>query len=188
MVIAGKPGAKGLSELGEVMQLAFVPEDFDAAVRHWTEVMGVGPFHLMEGIHLEGMRYRGEPTEAAFDLALAYWGDIQIELIRPRDTHPSIYTGEYAEVGGGLHHVCILVDDIEEARRVCGARGAEIVIEGALGDSRVIYVDPGPKNGGGGPGSLVEILQQGESGPGLFAMIKQACEDWDGTEPLRKLG
>jgi len=173
----------GIAGLGEVMQLAFVPEDFDAAVKHWTQVMGVGPFFLMEGIHLEGMKYRGEPTDAVFDLALAYWGDLQIELIRPRDDHPSIYTGKFADVGGGLHHVCILVDDIEEAYRVCGEQGAEIVIEGSLGDSRVIYVDPGQ-----GPGSLVEILQQGEGGPGLFAMIKQAGEGWDGSDPLRKLG
>ncbi|MEM8725462.1 MAG: VOC family protein [Pseudomonadota bacterium] len=172
----------GISELGEVMQLAFVPKDFDAAVKHWTTVMGAGPFFLMEGIHLEGMKYRGEPTDAVFDLALAYWGDIQIELIRPRDDHPSIYSGEYAEVNDGLHHVCILVDDIEEAYRVCRDQGAEIVIEGSLGDSKVIYVDPGS-----GPGGLVEILQQGEGGPGLFAMIKQAGEDWDGSEPLRSL-
>ena len=57
------------------------------------------------------------------------------------------------------------------------------MIEGSLGDSRVIYVDPGQ-----GPGSLVEILQQGEGGPGLFAMIKQAGQGWDGSEPLRRLG
>lgn len=175
--------AKGISELGEIMQLAFVPRDFDAAVAHWTQVMGVGPFFLMEGIHLEGMKYRGAPTQAVFDLALAYWGDIQIELIRPRDDHPSIYSGKYADVGDGLHHVCILVDDIDEAYRICAEQDAEVVIEGALGDSRVIYADPGK-----GPGSLVEILQQGEGGPGLFAMIKQAGEGWDGSEPLRKLG
>mgnify|MGYP005872641859 CR=1 FL=1 len=173
----------GVSELGEVMQLAFVPKDFDAAVKHWTQVMGVGPFFLMEGIHLEGMKYKGEPTDAAFDLALAYWGDIQIELIRPRDNHPSIYSGDYAEVNDGLHHVCILVEDIHEARRVCTEQGAEIVIEGALGDSKVIYVDPGS-----GPGGLVEILQQGADGPRLFAMIKQAGEGWDGSEPVRSLG
>jgi len=182
MAVAGNGAGKGIHELGEVMQLAFVPDDFDAAVKHWTEVMGVGPFYLMEGIHLEGMKYRGQPTDAAFDLALAYWGDIQIELIRPRDDHPSIYRGEYASVGDGLHHVCILVDDIEEAYRVCREQRAEIVIEGALGDSKVIYVDPGR-----GPGSLVEILQQGETGPQLFAMIKQAGENWDGSEPLRSL-
>ncbi|KPP95422.1 VOC family protein [Erythrobacter sp. HL-111] len=183
MVVAGKPDAKGLSQLGEVMQIAFVPEDFDAAVRHWTAVMGVGPFHLLEDVRLEAMRYRGAPSAAAFDLALAYWGDMQVELIRPRDGHPSIYTGEYADVGGGLHHVCILVDDIADARRVCAARGAEVVLEGALGDSRVIYVDPGQ-----GPGSLVEILQQGGEGPRLFAAIKAACAEWDGSEPLRRLG
>ncbi len=173
---------QGIAALGEVMQLAFVPDDFDAAVKHWTQVMGVGPFFLMEGIHLEGMKYRGEPTDAVFDLALAYWGDMQIELIRPRDSHPSIYSGEYGAVSG-LHHVCIVVDDIDEAYRVCGEQGAEVVIEGSLGDSRVIYVDPGE-----GPGSLVEILQQGAGGPDLFAMIKQASEGWDGSNPLRGLG
>lgn len=173
----------GIAGLGEIMQLAFVPEDFDAAVEHWTQVMGVGPFFLIEGIHLDGMKYKGEPTDAVFDLALAYWGDIQIELIRPRDTHPSIYSGDYADVGGGLHHVCILVDDIAETRAVCAAQGAEVIIEGKFGASEVIYVDPGR-----GPGSLVEILQQDKSGPDLFAMIKQAGEGWDGSEPLRPLG
>ena len=172
-----------IAALGEIMQLAFVPEDFDAAVAHWTQTMGVGPFFLIEGIHLDGMKYRGKPTEAVFDLALAYWGDIQIELIRPRDEHPSIYRGEYARVGNGLHHVCILVDDIAEARRVCAEAGAEVVIEGTFGTSQVIYVDAG-----GGPGTLVEILQQAKDGPDLFGMIKAAGIGWDGSEPLRRLG
>lgn len=172
-----------IAALGDIMQLAFVPEDFDAAVAHWTQVMGVGPFFLIEGIHLDGMKYRGAPTDAVFDLALAYWGDVQIELIRPRDDHPSIYRGEYARVGNGLHHVCILVDDIAAARRVCDEAGAEVVIEGAFGTSQVIYVDAG-----GGPGTLVEILQQAKDGPDLFGMIKAAGVGWDGSEPLRKLG
>ena len=48
-----------ISSLGEIMQLAFVPSDFDAAVKYWTEVMGVGPFYLIENIHLDGMKYKG---------------------------------------------------------------------------------------------------------------------------------
>lgn len=172
-----------IASLGDIMQLAFVPEDFDAAVRHWTQTMGVGPFFIIEGIHLEGMKYRGAPTEAVFDLALAYWGDIQIELIRPRDDHPSIYRGEYGATSNGLHHVCILVDDIAEARQVCAEAGAEVMIEGRFGTSEVIYVDAG-----GGPGTLVEILQQAKDGPDLFGMIKAAGIGWDGSEPLRKLG
>lgn len=173
-----------ISALGEVMQLAFVPDDFDAALRHWTEVMGVGPFYLIENIQLEGMRYRGEPTDAVFTLALAYWGDIQIELIRAENDAPSIYSGEYAATQG-VHHVCILVDDIAEARRICAAQGAQVVIEGRFGASEVIYVDPGP-DAGGGPGHLVEILQQSREGPDLFAIIKAASENWDGSDPVRR--
>lgn len=171
-----------ISALGDVMQLAFVPDDFDAAIKHWTEVMGVGPFYLIENIHLDGMKYRGQSTDAAFTLALAYWGDMQIELIKAQDDHPSIYSGEYAATEG-LHHVCMLVDDITEARRMCAAQGAEVVVEGKFGASEVIYVDPGK-----GTGHLVEILQQDTSGPDLFAIIKAASVDWDGSDPVRRFG
>ncbi|MGH6787812.1 MAG: VOC family protein [Novosphingobium sp.] len=173
---------RGLARLGPVMQLAWLPSDFDAALRHWTETMGVGPFFLMENIALEDMRYRGQPTGAIFSLALSYWGDIQIELIRPENDAPSIYTGEYA-VRDRLHHVCLLVEDIADAYAACTEYGAEVLIEAKVGESgAVIYADPG-----GGPGSLVEILQTQPGTAELFGMIKQAAANWDGSDPLRKL-
>ena len=174
---------RGLATLGPVMQLAWLPSDFDAALRHWTQTMGVGPFFLMENIKLGDMRYRGAPTDACFSLALAYWGDVQIELIRPENDAPSIYTGEYA-VRDRLHHVCVLVDDIADAYAICAEQGAEILVEGNVGDSgRVIYADPG-----GGPGSVVEVLQSQPGTAELFRMIKAAGIGWDGSDPLRKLG
>jgi catechol 2,3-dioxygenase-like lactoylglutathione lyase family enzyme len=172
------------SALGPIMQLAWVPADFDAAVRHWTQTMGVGPFFLIENIQLQDFRYRGQPSDAVFSLALAYWGDLQIELIRPENDAPSIYRGEYG-VTDRMHHVCLLVDDIADAYAACAKHGAEIVIEGRVGDSGggVIYADPG-----GGPGSLVEMLQPQPGTADVFAMIKAAGIGWDGREPLRKLG
>jgi methylmalonyl-CoA/ethylmalonyl-CoA epimerase len=173
----------GLAKLGPVMQLAWLPSDFDAALRHWTQTRGVGPFFLMENIKLEDLRYLGEPTDAVFSLALAYWGDVQIELIRPENDAPSIYNGEYA-VRDQLHHVCLLVDDIADAYAACAEHGAKILVEGKVGESgRVIYADPG-----GGPGSVVEILQSQPGTAELFGMIKQAGIGWDGSDPLRKLG
>lgn len=173
----------GLSRLGPVMQLAWLPEDFDAAIKHWTEVMGVGPFFLLENIELANMRYRGAPTAAKFTLALSYWGDVQIELIRPENEEPSIYSGKYA-VRDRLHHVCLLVDDIADAYAACAEMGAEIIVEGDVGDSgKVIYADPGM-----GPGNLVEMLQPQPGTADLFAMIRQTATGWDGTEPVRRLG
>jgi methylmalonyl-CoA/ethylmalonyl-CoA epimerase len=173
----------GLSRLGPVMQLAWLPEDFDAALRHWTEVMGVGPFFLLENIELVNMKYRGTPTKAKFTLALSYWGDVQIELIRPENDEPSIYSGEYA-VRDRLHHVCLLVDNIADAYAACAEMGAAIIVEGDVGDSgKVIYADPGQ-----GPGSLVEMLQPQPGTADLFGMIRQAAAGWDGSEPVRRLG
>lgn len=174
---------QGLARLGPVMQLAWLPQDFDAALDHWTRVMGVGPFFLMENIALDDMRYLGQPTSAVFSLALAYWGDTQIELIRPENDAPSIYNGEYA-VRDRLHHTCLLLDDIADAYAACAAHGAKILVEGKVGDSgHVIYADPG-----GGPGSVVEMLQPQPGTAELFGMMRQAAAVWDGKDPLRKLG
>jgi hypothetical protein len=175
--------AKALTALGPVGQLAYLPTDFDAAVRYWTQTMGVGPFYLLENVALGGMKYRGQPTDAVFSIAIAYWGDVQIELIRAENEAPGIYTGEYA-VTDRLHHICIFVDSIAEARAAAAAVGAEILVEGTVGeDGEVIYVDAG-----GGPGHVIELLQNMTGADAIFQMIKDAGKDWDGSDPLRPLG
>lgn len=171
----------GLSKIGPVMQMAFVPADFDAAIRHWTQVMGVGPFFLIENIVLEDLRYLGDPSNCIFSLALAYWGDMQIELIRQENDAPSIYRDAK---GGALHHTCILTNDMVSAKAIAKESGARILTEAKVGDDgAVIYVDTG-----GGPGSIVEILQPAGGSGALFDMIKAASVNWDGAEPVRTLG
>lgn len=176
-----KPGP--LKALGDIIQMAYLPSDFDAALRYWTETMGVGPFFLLENVQLGEMRYRGQPTASVFSIAIGYWGDIQIELIRPENDAPSIYNGEYG-VKDTLHHICIFVESIADARKACAEIGAEILVEGKVGDSgEVIYVDAG-----GGPGHIVELLQPMAGSEGLFAMMRDAAKDWDGSDPLRLVG
>lgn len=171
----------GIASIGPVMQIAFVPDDFDAALDHWTRVMGVGPFFLLENIRLEEMRYLGAPSDCVFTIALAYWGDLQVELIRQENDAPSIYRDQ--SNGGALHHVCVLTDDIARARRVASEAGAALLVEAKVGaDGAVLYVDSK-----GHPGGIVEILQPASGGEGLFAMIREAARGWDGADPVRRL-
>ena len=171
----------GIAEIGPVMQIAFVPDDFDAALAHWTQVMGVGPFYLLERIVLSDMRYKGEPSSTMFSIALAYWGDMQIELIRQDDASPSIYRD--TRNGGAMHHVCILTDDIAAAQATAAAAGATLLVEGRVGgDGHVIYVETG-----GYPGGIVEILQPASGSSALFDMIREAARGWDGSDPVRRL-
>ena len=59
-----------IAQLGTVMQLAFVPKDFDAALRHWTETMGVGPFFRMSHVTLLNTKHEGLPVEIDFSECL----------------------------------------------------------------------------------------------------------------------
>lgn len=182
MTTAKLPAAP-LTALGPVGQLAYLPSDFDAAVRYWTETMGVGPFYLLPNVALGDCKYKGVPTGAVFSIAIAYWGDVQIELIRAENDEPGLYTGEYA-VKDRLHHICIFVESIAEARAAAAAIGAEVLVEGKVGeDGEVIYVDPGA-----GPGHVIELLQNMTGAAEIFQMIKDAGKGWDGSDPLRVLG
>lgn len=177
------PAPGSLKALGDIMQIAYLPSDFDAALKYWTETMGVGPFFMLQNVQLGEMKYLGEPTDAVFSIAIGYWGDIQIELIRPENDAPSIYSGDYA-VKDRVHHVCLTVKSMAEARRACAEIGAHILVEGKVGESgEVIYVDPGA-----GPGHVVELLQPMEGSDALFAMMRDAARDWDGSDPLRVIG
>ena len=171
-----------LKALGEIIQIAYLPSDFDATLKYWTETVGVGPFFLLENVQLGDMKYRGQPSDAVFSIAIGYWGDIQIELIRTDSTAASLYVGEYA-VRDRLHHVCVFVDDIAKARRACAEAGAEVIVEGKVGeDGAVIYVDPGQ-----GPGHVIEYLQPMSGAAVLFQGMKDAARDWDGSDPIRVL-
>jgi catechol 2,3-dioxygenase-like lactoylglutathione lyase family enzyme len=172
-----------LSALGDVMQLAYVPADFDAALKFWIETVGAGPFWLLEHVRLDELKHRGQATTIDFSLALGYWGDLQIELIRQHDDGPSIYKSWRDEGREGLHHVCVLVDDMAEARKVCAAAGAEVVQEAKVpGGGDVIYVDTG-----GGPGTMVEILTPAPGGRAFFDYMRETARGWDGSDPVRRL-
>lgn len=177
------PLSRKIASLGEVFQIAFVPTDFDAALRFWTETMGAGPFYLMEHIQAENCKYKGEPATLDFSAAIGYWNDLQIELIQQHNDAPSIYTSWLKEGQQGLHHVCVAVKDMAETRRICAEAGATVMQEAQFrgGTAEVIYVDTH-----GGPGTMVEFWKGDDGGRKFFASIREAARGWDGSKPLRR--
>jgi methylmalonyl-CoA/ethylmalonyl-CoA epimerase len=176
-------GFSKIASLGPVMQLAYVPVDFDQALDFWTKTMGVGPFLQLKHIRVPSARYRGRATQFDFSVSLAQWNDLQIELIQAHDDVPSVYTEWLKSGHEGLHHVCLLVDDMKHARSVCQDAAVEVVQEIMLDGGEAIYVDTG-----GGPGTLVEILQAPAGLYDLFDAVRAASHNWDGQDPLRVVG
>ena len=77
---------------GPVMQLGFVVPDLERAMEHWTGTVGVGPFFVMSHIKFAEAIYRGAPTDADISVAVAQWGEVQVELIQQFNESPSIYS------------------------------------------------------------------------------------------------
>ncbi len=67
---------------GDIRQNGYVVRDIESAMKHWTEVLGVGPFFYFERVPVHDFRYRGEPSPVDLSIALANSGALQIELIQ----------------------------------------------------------------------------------------------------------
>ena len=83
-------------------------------------------------------------------------GESHLELLEPTD--PSSAIGRFLEKRSGLHHVCVLVDDLDGALADMKARGVPLVDQvprvGA-GGCRVAFVHPK-----GAAGVLLELKEQ----------------------------
>ncbi len=60
--------------LGPIRQLGYVVDNIEAAMAHWHEVMGVGPWFYNPKVPIEDYRYDGEPYAVHNSVALANSG------------------------------------------------------------------------------------------------------------------
>jgi methylmalonyl-CoA epimerase len=87
-------------------------------------------------------------------------GESHLELLEPTD--PTSVIAKFLEKRSGLHHVCVLVEDIEEALAELRARGVPLIDQAprvGAGGSRVAFVHPR-----GASGVLLELKEKGSAG------------------------
>src|SRR3712207_9273762 len=77
-------GGRGMKD-GDVIQVAYVVRDLDAAMkRHW-EVCGIGPWHIytFEAPKVRNYTYRGRPATHTCLIAVTFGEGTQVELMQP---------------------------------------------------------------------------------------------------------
>ena len=167
---------------GPIIQHAFAVRDMDAALTYWIDVMGVGPFFKADNATYREALYRNAPALPRYSVAIAYWGDNQIELVAPTNDNPSIYN-EFLDEGheGLLHHMCVTVENMADFRRSIEGKGFETLAEIAMEPKgHVLYLR--------GTGQQWPLIEVGEFPPAiydLFNRAKAASVGWDGSDPIR---
>src|SRR6478735_1479169 len=119
-----------------VRQIALVVADLEVAVRAYADALGIGPWNVytIGAPAMTGMTYRGEPADFVIRHALAFSGEVMLELVQPIGG-PSIWQ-EYLDARGpSLHHIAFYVDDFDEAAATMAARGW-VPVQAGLGFGR----------------------------------------------------
>jgi len=176
-------------KFGEIRQLGFVVRDAHAAMRYWTQIMGVGPFFVVEGAQFGNYRYRGESAPSpVLTLGYAQAGHLQIEIIAQQNDSPSGYL-EFLQSGReGLQHVSSWFDNaaaFDATYRDAAAAGVKVIHEGSAGGPRFAYfaTDDGRPDGLSfeiAEGLLPELAS-------VHTLLKEAAQSWDGSNPIRPM-
>lgn len=129
-----------------VAQIAFLVEDLDKTVENYHRLFGIAPWHFYtyEKPILSHMTRNGEPADYAMRVALSYFGSSRIELIEQK-RGDTVYQEFIDSHGFGIHHLGVLVDDMEEALTLAREAGLKVTMDGAGfgldGDGHYAYLD-----------------------------------------------
>ncbi len=172
-----------LPHFGPIVQNAFVVHDMEAAVDYWSAKLGVGPFYLLDHIQYGAVYFRDAPLTLDMSVAIAQWGEIQIELIQQHDSAASIYSEFLTRHGEGLQHLGVMTASLDEHLARLRPLGIEAVQWGATANGmRFAYLNTDRQAGG-----MIELIETGPAVEAFFAKIRKAAEGWDGNRPLRRL-
>lgn len=167
--------------LGQIRQLGYVVPDIQAAMSHWSETMGVGPFYFNPHVPIENYRYDGVAHEIDNAVALGNSGFVQVELIQTLNDAPSMYRDFIRDGNMGLQHVAYWTEDFDSDLSLMEGRGFRVKMSGQVGsDGRFVYFDKHDH-----PGTVIELSEVRGPKGALFKEIYEASVDWDGRDAVR---
>lgn len=164
-----------------IIQMAYVVPDLEAAIAHWTKTLRIGPWFVLE--HFTGVDpvYRGGPSGADVNLAMSFAGHMNIELIAPNNSAPSVYQELIDRRGYGFHHFGLATSDFDAEVTRYEKAGHALAFKAAVpSGGRVGYMDTTHVLAG-----YTELIELGGAFDEVFSRFYRASIGWDGSEPIR---
>lgn len=165
-----------------IQQHAYVVDDLDTAMAHWTRTTGAGPFWVSRDHYGHRHTYRGEAWDEPLHYAFAGTGETHVQLIEQPSATPSIYREMFAPGAGGFHHVAMLVPAADHAAEVARFERAGFAVASTLWS----YVDVAYIDCREAIGCFVELHGANDKIYDLFELFRTSHAEWDGvTDPVR---
>ena len=167
---------------GPLRQMGYVVRDIEAAMRHWVEVCGVGPWFYADRLPVTAFTYRGMRHDGIhLSVALANSGDVQLELIQQRCQTPSMYRDFLGAGREGLQHWSSWPEDYHAIYQRALTSGYTVGQEGESPRGPFVYF-----GNEGHPGTVIEMAELTPTRRRIFDRIRLAAVGWDGSDPIRR--
>jgi hypothetical protein len=132
-------------KLPGVGQLGFVVNSIENSLPSYAAFYGLETWFKPKYVKKE-FQIGNEQVGLDIDLAFAYSGKTQIELIETKGQEDNLYHRHLAENGEGLHHLGFYLNNLDERLRVMSKLGIEVLVEGKFqlaggGLARFAYFD-----------------------------------------------
>lgn len=135
-----------MAKITKINHVAIAVKDIDESLVFWRDVLG------MELHHTEDV-----PSQKAI-VAFLPTGDSEVELVKPTVDDSGV-AKFIAERGGGIHHLCMEVDDIDGMLAMLKEKGVRLIDEVAreLPGRKMAFIHP--KSTGGVLLELYEVIK-----------------------------
>lgn len=168
---------------GPIDQVCWLVPDLEAAMLHFAETLGIGPWFASPILEPDDFNYEGQRSPIQMSLALSYSGRTQIELVQQHNDAPSMYKDSIDAGQYGQHHLGFFRRNYDEQLQKATDAGYEIGQSGSLGGSvRFAYLKTGAT-----PGTTTELIELTDPVEASFVRIHQATNEWDGGEFIRRM-
>jgi len=174
-----------------VTQVCYTTRDIEATAKAIAAIDGIGPFFCAE-FPQQNLVYRDRCLgNGRVQVAFAYKGDLQYELIQAPSDAPSFYTELLGDRREAFHHTYLSSDEDYDALVArYTAAGEPLAYWGTAGDHGIRF---GFLDATARLGHFIETLETRKmSGPSAeiftyYERMKVVCAQWDGQRPIRLL-
>lgn len=130
MSIVGLENITGV-KLPKVSQIGIVVPDIGKAVRYYSKILNIKPWFRSK-TESNNAFFKGESFTLELDIALAFSGSLEIELIQMLTDRECIYSDIMKKQGGGLHHIGTMVSGFDKKLDQLRTMGIEVIQSGVI--------------------------------------------------------
>jgi len=142
------------SRIGPIVQAAYLVSNLAEAIEQWSAALGLPLFYRIDNVPFESMTYRGQAVEFPLSTAIAYSGDLQIELLLRMPEQEAQFPELFRTGEGRLHHYQIRTANIDAMLKEKQWQDKTLLRGKSSAGMEICFVDAGLPDG-----SFLEIVE-----------------------------